>query len=196
VKTAFLSLSALACAAFAQGAVTQIELRPSVVATQAEVHLGDVAQIHTQDLRAIRELVALPLGPRPPAGSEAVIRRDVLERWVRLRLGLSRALTDWRGALETRVHTPARTRAVPARAAASVEREPGATGHEDRKPPRLVTRGDWVLLHFRSGGVELETRAQVLQDGHPGEVVRVRAWSASEPVFARVISAGAVEAGL
>lgn len=196
MKTAFLSLAAVACAAFAEGAVTQIELRPSVVATQAEVHLGDVAKIRTQDLQAIRELVALPLGPSPPAGSEAVIRRDVLERWVRLRLGLSRALTDWHGALETTVHAPAQPRVAPLRTVGPLEGEPGATGNERGVLPRLVTRGDWVLLRFRSGAVELETRAQVLQDGHAGDVVRVRAWSASEPVFARVISAGAVEAGL
>jgi hypothetical protein len=197
MKTAFALVAAFASTAFAGTAVTQVELRASVIVQQAEVRLGDIAEIRSADLQAIRQLVVLPLGRGPAAGMDAVIRREALERWVRLRLGLARSQIEWRGAPETWLHTPSGQSgphpAEPglAHTAPSTDSGPFLAG---KTPSALVARGDWVLLRFKSAGVELETRAQVLQDGRAGDAVRVRAWSASEPVYARVISASAVEA--
>jgi flagella basal body P-ring formation protein FlgA len=57
-----------------------------------------------------------------------------------------------------------------------------------------VRRGDVVALQLQSGAVQLESRAQALQEGDPGMVVRVRMSGAAEAVTARVIARGRVEA--
>lgn len=61
-------------------------------------------------------------------------------------------------------------------------------------PAPLIARGEWVSLRLKSGLVELERRAQVMQDAHLGQVVQVRASGGSAPVSARVVAAGQVEA--
>jgi flagella basal body P-ring formation protein FlgA len=57
----------------------------------------------------------------------------------------------------------------------------------------LVARGEWVELHMKSGGLEVQARVQALQDGAAGQVVQVRASAAGAPVSARVVAAGQVE---
>jgi flagellar basal body P-ring formation protein FlgA len=61
-------------------------------------------------------------------------------------------------------------------------------------PAPAVARGDWVDLHLKSGGVDLEERAQVLQDGQVGQMVKVKSANGSTPVMARVLARGRVEA--
>jgi len=61
-----------------------------------------------------------------------------------------------------------------------------------RKAP-AVTRGQWASLRAAAGAVRLETRVQVLQDGRPGDAVRVRQPGATGPVLARVIGSGELE---
>ena len=56
-----------------------------------------------------------------------------------------------------------------------------------------VRRGDTVALLLQSGGVNLEGRAEALQEGEPGQVVRVRMTGASHAVNARVLARGRVE---
>jgi hypothetical protein len=186
-----LPLLLVACSAYAQDAPpVRIDLRPAAVARHTQVVLGEVADIHADDLGTMRQLVLLPLGERARAGSDSVLRRDVLERWVRLRLGIGRAEIVWGGAPETVIRTPAQemhaVRIEPAaRAATSVPVVPAEVS---------VARGDWVSLRLKSGSVELETRVQALQDGRVGDVVRVRASAATETVQARVVSNGHVEA--
>jgi flagella basal body P-ring formation protein FlgA len=70
-----------------------------------------------------------------------------------------------------------------------------APGLEDDRPdePRVVARGDWATLHSAAGAVTLESRVEVLQDGRPGQRVRVRQQGATGPVFARVLGAGQLE---
>lgn len=60
-------------------------------------------------------------------------------------------------------------------------------------PLPAIARGDWVALHLKSGMVELERRAQALQDGELGQVVKVRAANNASPVEARVVAPGRVE---
>lgn len=164
-----------------EAAAARIELRPTFTARESVVFLGDVADIHSHDLQTIRRLVALPLGDRPLAGAQTIVPRDSIERWARLRLGLPRVDISWGGAPEVAVRTPAT--AMP-------------TASRSPKGAVTVARGEWVSLRYRNGGVELESRAEVLQDGSTGDVVRVRASFANAPLQARVIAAGQVEAAL
>jgi flagellar basal body P-ring formation protein FlgA len=303
----------------------QIELRPLVTAREPEVRLGDVANIYTRDLPTIQRLSALPLGQAPLAGSEAVVRRDVIARWVRSQLGIGRDQVVWSGPEEThvrrlaqelpsarieqaakvalndwlqsrasrygtevlplpadlklpagRVELKARplvanaeptprmvvwmdvlvegrfVRAVPvsfnveayreawvapSNVARGVALAPGmvakrevdithrsaavlpvkgtqlgeaAAGWTTTKalkegepiternvaPAPLVARGEWVALHLKSGLVQLEGRAQALQDGELGQVVQVRSTNGASPVAARIVAPGKVEAML
>ncbi len=65
-----------------------------------------------------------------------------------------------------------------------------------KAPAPGVARGDWVVVHLSSGLVELEGRAQALQDGEVGQLVTVRPAKGASPVQARVVAPGHVEATL
>lgn len=69
--------------------------------------------------------------------------------------------------------------------------EPLTPAHLERAPE--VSRGQWATLRSYNGGVELEARAEVLEDGFPGQPVRVRLPNASGDVVATVSGPGAVE---
>jgi flagella basal body P-ring formation protein FlgA len=56
-----------------------------------------------------------------------------------------------------------------------------------------VARGEWASLRSISGAVVLESRVEVLQDGRPGERVRVRQQGATGIVFARAVERGVLE---
>lgn len=56
-----------------------------------------------------------------------------------------------------------------------------------------VARGDRVVLVHRLGAVEVQARADALQDGDPGQHVQVRVDGAHGAVMARVVEAGKVE---
>lgn len=56
-----------------------------------------------------------------------------------------------------------------------------------------VERGEWAALRTTLGGVLLESRVQVLQDGREGERIRVRQQGATGVVFARVVERGLLE---
>lgn len=56
-----------------------------------------------------------------------------------------------------------------------------------------VTRGNWAQLLARSGDVSVESRVEVLQDGRPGQVIRVKVPGSSGEVLARVTGPGRVE---
>lgn len=72
---------------------------------------------------------------------------------------------------------------------------PQAGGDEPAadEAPLAVARGDWATLRATAGAVTLESRVEVLQDGRPGQRVRVRQQGATGPVFARVLGAGQLE---
>jgi flagella basal body P-ring formation protein FlgA len=56
-----------------------------------------------------------------------------------------------------------------------------------------VTRGEQITLRTHAGLVSLEGRVEALQDGYPGQMVRVRAAAATSSVMARVAGPGMVE---
>ena len=301
----------------------EIELRPEVVATQRQVMLGDVAFLRTTDLAAIQRLVALPLGPAPRPGNEAVMDRATLARWIRSQLGIASEQLSWNGAERShikgslqllpaqrieqaaraaleqwlssrasrfdiestglrddlnlpagRVELRARSlptgsnpsarmvvwvdvavegafaRTVPVTFLVEAYREawvaksgvaPGATlaptmierrevevssqraavfaaGDAAEAPPSVglrsrrslkageplnaqnaerisaVGRGEWVTLLLKTGGTQLEGRAEALQEGDLGQVVKVRMAGASSSVEALVVDRGRVEA--
>lgn len=298
----------------------EIELRPQAMAAHRFVTLGEIAYLRTTDLAAMQRLMALPLGEAPRAGSEAVLHRAALARWIRTRAGIGLERISWIGPDLTAVHAcvqrltsadveqtarialqqwlqsrttrfsvqsarpireidlppgnvkltarPLPTNAQPAshmvvwvdvavdgafiRTAPvsfqveayrdawvastttgagvplsaqlletrevtvsaqplallapidaakptgrrSVSRlRPGEPLTEDNtRKMAAVARGEMVALQFKAGPVRLEGRAQALQEGEPGEIVRVRMTGASMPVQARVLERGRVEA--
>jgi flagella basal body P-ring formation protein FlgA len=61
------------------------------------------------------------------------------------------------------------------------------------EPALAVTRGSSAELTARSGDVAIQSRVEVLQDGRPGQMVRVKVAGASGEVLARVTGPGQVE---
>jgi len=61
------------------------------------------------------------------------------------------------------------------------------------EPAPEVARGTWATLRSRRGAVELESRVEVLQDGFPGQTVRVKLPNASSAILARVAGPGSLE---
>jgi len=59
--------------------------------------------------------------------------------------------------------------------------------------PTAVVRGEWATLRSVEGAISLESKVEVLQDGRPGQRIRVRSRGASAPVFARVLGRGQLE---
>jgi len=56
-----------------------------------------------------------------------------------------------------------------------------------------VARGESATLRSQVGMLTVESKVEVLQDGYPGQMVKVRASASSGPVLARVASAGLLE---
>lgn len=56
-----------------------------------------------------------------------------------------------------------------------------------------VARGEAATLRSQVGVLMLESKVEVLQDGYPGQMVKVRLPAASGPVLARVTRAGLLE---
>jgi flagella basal body P-ring formation protein FlgA len=76
-------------------------------------------------------------------------------------------------------------------------RHPVAAGQPvtraDVEAVSLVTRGEYATLRSVHGPIELESRVEVLQDGGPGQTVRVKLANASSAILARVTGPGTVE---
>lgn len=330
----WLLLAALAGRAESASPLVSIELRPRVQVIQGAVSLGDIAYLTSNDLSALRRIMAIPMGHAPRPGSMIALEREAVARWVGVR-GLiggpqgSAPSLRWSGAAETVVESasqnlPGEAVATAAQSAlqtwlgarrfksqvqatstprdlvlpagdpvlrvrpiadwvqpsrrmlvwvdiwvndrfaratavtfevnawaevgvasmplerdapldgilrqASIDQrevdlttlqgrrpallaQPGGEGLTADEPQRLrrplnvgevllaenmrpspaVTRGGWAHLIARSGGVSIESRVEVLQDGRPGEVVRVKVRGASSEVLARVTGPGQVE---
>lgn len=72
--------------------------------------------------------------------------------------------------------------------------EPGMTiTRAHVEPAPLVRRGSFATLRASHGHVSIESKVEVLEDGRPGQTVRVRAASAEGAVLARVTGVGALE---
>lgn len=73
-------------------------------------------------------------------------------------------------------------------AAAAASRDP--SGGEGSV---LVRRGTWAVLSTSQGGVAIESRVEVLQDGRAGQRVLVRGSAWPQPIAARVLAQGSLE---
>lgn len=69
--------------------------------------------------------------------------------------------------------------------------DPIATARTESEP--LVRRGTWAAMDAQNGNVSVQSRVEVLQDGRPGETVRVKMPGASGSVLARVVGLHQVE---
>ena len=56
-----------------------------------------------------------------------------------------------------------------------------------------VVRGEWATLRTTCGVVSLERRVRVLQNGRPGQAVRVKVLGTTTAILAQVTGAHAVE---
>lgn len=83
--------------------VVRIALKPQVQVHQAQVVLGDVADIGADDDARRSALAALPLGSAPIAGEVARIDRATLARWISARAGVAPRELAWSGASAVRV---------------------------------------------------------------------------------------------
>lgn len=184
-RIALVLIAATAFAAAAAAAEVQVQLRPYVAVHAEKVYLGDVAYVRGTELAAVRRLVMLPLGAAPRTRSEARLSRETLIRWARSQLGGVAGQAHWTGADEVSIRSAARE--------LHADRSFGAERGADREALPAVARGEWVTLLARSSGIELESRAEALQDAHIGQPVRVRSAGASGSVVARVVARGRVE---
>lgn len=178
IALVFIAATAFAAAAAAE---VQVQLRPYVAVHAEKVYLGDVAYVRGTELAAVRRLVMLPLGAAPRTRSEARLSRETLIRWARSQLGGVAGQAHWTGADEVSISRAARE--------LHADRSWGA----EREALPAIARGEWVTLLARSSGIELESRAEALQDAHIGQPVRVRSAGASGSVVARVVARGRVE---
>jgi hypothetical protein len=157
------------CACANAAPAVEIRMHAVVEASPGQVLLGEAATIHASDLKTIASLVALPLGHAPAAGRETLLGRDAIARWVRARTGLGAAGIAWTGADEIVVR-----------------------GRDDSGA--IVHRGDWASLRSQAGGIAIEDRVEILQDGAAGDFVQVRGSASSASFAARVVARGRVEA--
>lgn len=83
--------------------------------------------------------------------------------------------------------------APPSTADTPVRREAGLPAAAEEREPLAVARGDWANLRSADGPITLERRVEVLQDGHPGQKVRVRNPGSPGQFSARVLGRGQLE---
>ena len=62
--------------------------------------------------------------------------------------------------------------------------------HNAVEAPRMVQRGQQVVLVARAGGLEVRSAGRALSDGAEGELIRVRNAGSSRVVEARVTAPG------
>src|SRR5262245_56859503 len=72
-----------------------IDLNPQVGVHDAQVTLGEVAQIRTSEPLVLAGLSKLPLGRAPLAGEHVTLRRDVLQRWIVARTAIDPQRISW-----------------------------------------------------------------------------------------------------
>lgn len=179
-----------------------LELRPQAQVPSGIVCLGQVARVASGELALVRLLSDLPIGPAPQAGDGVTLQREALAEWIWRRTGLDPSRVQWEGPASSRVLGSVRSGSggindrdrdrdrVVSSIAAPVDRAP-------EPPPATalpaVLRGQWVALRAAAGAVRLEARAEALQDGRPGQSVRVRPGHGGGTLLARVVGPGQVE---
>ena len=102
-RTALFAAVIASLAMQAQGAGIVAKLRPQVEVRGPLVTLDDVALLRSEDLEALRTLMAVPLGPAPAAGTRVLLQREQLEGWIARRArGIAQRI-DWHGPVAVQV---------------------------------------------------------------------------------------------
>ncbi|MWL90532.1 flagellar basal body P-ring formation chaperone FlgA [Cupriavidus sp. SW-Y-13] len=70
---------------------------------RADVALGDVAQLRTQDLNTLRQLMSMSIGPAPRTGEAVVVDAKTLARFVQTHVKLPEHAVVWEGAPRVRI---------------------------------------------------------------------------------------------
>ena len=80
-----------------------VALHERVQVRQASVTLNDVAQLRTRDVKTLRQLMALSIGPAPRPGESIVLDAKTIARFVQRRLELTADAVEWDGAERVRI---------------------------------------------------------------------------------------------
>lgn len=186
LRAAAVVLAAATAAAGAAAHVMRIDLCAMAATPTERVTLADIASIKGDDATAAR-LGALEVGHVSADGQPTLVDRATLTRWIQARTGLMPQDIAWSGAERCSVRVD--------RAAATLPLAPAvaATAVLARASSSGVTRGNVATLRSSSGGIRVESRVEVLQDGALGQDVRVRLPGAVDAVLARVVAPGQVE---
>lgn len=165
----------------------RIDLCATAATPAARVTLGDIASIKGADDAMAARLTALDVGQVSSDGQPTTVERATLARWIQARTGLLSQDIAWGGAerCSVRVADGALVRPLaPAGASQAVQARASLAG---------VTRGNVATLRSSNGGIRVESRVEVMQDGAVGQDVRVRLPGAADAVLARVVAPGQVE---
>lgn len=159
--------------------------------------LGVATLASTVPLDAAAATIHIVLRPQALAGKPVVQLGDVADlttddlRLLRRLMTLSLGTTPPQG---RKVTIPAsRLRDWVRQHLGVVANWSGADAVEIARALPAVARGTHAVLAWRNGLVELETRVEVLQDGQPGQMVRVRGMTGPGTLLARVLGPGRLE---
>lgn len=84
-------------------ASVHVVLPERVQVHRADVALGDVAQLRTQDLNTLRQLMAMSIGPAPRTGEAVMVDSKTLARYVQTHVKLPERAIAWEGAPRIRI---------------------------------------------------------------------------------------------
>ncbi|CAJ0822609.1 hypothetical protein LMG18101_05093 [Ralstonia flaminis] len=163
-----------------------VALHEHVQVRRANVTLNDVAQLRARDVKTLRQLMALSIGPAPRPGESIVLDAKTIARFVQRRLELTGDAVEWDGAERVRIE-----RAVQPLFGAQLQmtaRQRLESWLRGRYERFSVSSGQNVDdISVPAGDVDLRVRE--LSDNQlptPRMVVWVEVWVAGE--FVRVVS--------
>lgn len=155
-------------------------LKPQVYLNTTQVLLGDIADIQSDDHALSERAKNIPLGRTPKAGQTVILQANTLQKWAAKQLGLKPLNIQLQGPISTQISTAPTTPDIQAPQSPQQER-------------KAVTQGEHATLTLQQGSVRIESRVEVLQDGHIGQKILVKPITAQDSVLARVVAVGQLE---
>lgn len=157
--------------AMPSGLWVEFSLRPDVQLHQPIVRFGDIADIRSNHAALTYQLANQAITYLSPAQPER--RLDILE--IEGRLGMVRKNQHIRW-----------QRQVGSADQVIVRWQQTSSFKTANTSNAIVQRGQWFNLNVQHGDVQLQTPAQALQNGQPGQTIAVRTREGRGPVLARV----------
>ena len=161
---------ALGPVAFAADPVV-VTVRPSVTVTTGPVLVHQVAALSEGDAATRHRIGNLDVADVPRRGVPVTVLRELIACRIQL-AGVPRASFRMDG---------------PMQVVLSVPDPPGPP------PAPIIKPRDVVTLTARVGGVRIVTRGEAMQEGRPGDKIRVRNVDSKREVFGKVVDRGTVE---